>query len=750
MKKTIGILLSILMILNVVIPVYANTAGATLSSNVSVGTETVRKVKRGETITLTVSMQDCNAAFKSLGLTLVYDESVFEYVETDASGNANWTCPITGLFMSAYVAKNKNLATAAMNEINYNGVIFTINLNVKDTAVFGEQTISITPVIKNGQTVIPCSATSATVEVVCNHVYSDEWTSNVDGHYKVCTISGCTSKTNEARHEWTHACDTDCNVCGFTREIEHPYDTTKWVTDGTNHWLVCATEGCNETANLAKHTGGTADCKNKAVCDICKESYGELGGHTLTYHVGQSADHSNTGVAEHWICDICHKYFNNAAGTNQIEQEDTVINKIPHSYNAEWSHDTTQHWKECGCGNKAELGDHVYDNACDITCICGYTRTITHSWNAEYLYNEDGHWIECSVCGEKKGTVETHTGGTATCKKLKKCDVCKRDYGKYAEHDYTSKVVDEKYLKTDATCKDFAVYYKSCSVCGEAGTATFNGTVKADHKFDNDCDTTCNAGCGYTRSISHQWKETYSTDENKHWYECENCGEKKDEGNHSGGVASCKDKAVCVVCNKAYGELAPHDMKETVDATYLKAEANCVAKALYYKSCSVCGAASTETFKIGELDSTKHTGETEIKDAVKETCTVDGYSGDIYCKDCGMKIEEGDNIAAGHDYGTTYKTDAEKHWKECSCGDTIEKATHTFTEWTVIKEASTTEKGSKERNCSVCGYQEIEEISMKKENSPQTGDGRMLCFWLALMIVSFTGVVEIVFKKKRL
>ena len=119
MKKKIGILLSILMVLNIVIPVYANTSQATLSSNVSIGTETVNTVKRGDTITLTVSMQDCDASFKSLGLTLAYDESVFEFVETDVSGNANWTCPINGLFMSAYVAKNKNLE---LEKIDYHHI----------------------------------------------------------------------------------------------------------------------------------------------------------------------------------------------------------------------------------------------------------------------------------------------------------------------------------------------------------------------------------------------------------------------------------------------------------------------------------------------------------------------------------------------------------------------------------------------------------------------------------------------------
>lgn len=624
MKKAFGILLSILMVLNVVIPVNANTTEAILSSNISVGTEVVSEVKRGDTLTLTVSMSDCDVAFKSLGLTLAYDESVFEYVETDVNGNANWSCPITGLFMSAYVAKNKNLATAAMNEIKYNGVIFTINLTIKDTATFGKQEISITPVIKNGQTLIPCLSTTSTVEVVCNHTYSDEWTSNENGHYKTCTIKGCTSKTKEQEHDWAHACDTECSVCGFTREISHQHDTTKWETDGTNHWHACTTQGCNQTTDLAKHTGGTADCKNKAVCEVCNKPYGKFGGHTLTHHVGEPADHNNTGVTEHWTCDVCGKYFSDEAGTTEIEHKDTITNKVPHDFDTEWSHDTKDHWKECDCGDKIEVAAHSFDNDCDTTCICGYTRTITHSWKA-----------------------------------------------------------------------------------------------------------------------------TYSSNKTEHWYECDVCGEKKEVGGHTGGTATCTEKAICEVCDKEYGELAQHHYIENVEDKYMQTEATCVAKALYCKSCSVCGVANTETFEVGEIDALNHTGDTEIRDAIKATCTTNGYSGDTYCKSCGVKVKDGEVVLAGHDYGTTYATDKDNHWKECACGDVIEKEAHSMGEWRVCKEAIKTQQGSKERSCSVCGYRETEDIPALKTDSPKTGDYNNAYIWIVLFACSCMSISLVLTKKKR-
>ena len=47
------------------------------------------------------------------------------------------------------------------------------------------------------------------------------------------------------------------------------------------------------------------------------------------------------------------------------------------------------------------------------------------------------------------------------------------------------------------------------------------------------------------------------------------------------------------------------------------------------------------------------------------------------------------------------------------CGEVVieERVVHKFGEWTVIKEASKTEKGQRERVCSECGYKETEDIA---------------------------------------
>ena len=62
-----------------------------------------------------------------------------------------------------------------------------------------------------------------------------------------------------------------------------------------------------------------------------------------------------------------------------------------------------------------------------------------------------------------------------------------------------------------------------------------------------------------------------------------------------------------------------------------------------------------------------------------------------------------------HNYGG-WVHDSVNHWQECTCGDKTDMAEHSFGEWTVTKEASTTEPGSKTRSCSVCGFEETLEI----------------------------------------
>ena len=114
---------------------------------------------------------------------------------------------------------------------------------------------------------------------------------------------------------------------------------------------------------------------------------------------------------------------------------------------------------------------------------------------------------------------------------------------------------------------------------------------------------------------------------------------------HTGGTATCTDKAVCSVCGMEYGELTPHvfDQKVTTEK-YLASEATCTQKATYYYSC-VCGEKGTETFEHGEL--AEHTA-VEIP-AVEATCTQSGMTAGSKCSVCGEILVAPEEIASlGH------------------------------------------------------------------------------------------------------
>ena len=114
---------------------------------------------------------------------------------------------------------------------------------------------------------------------------------------------------------------------------------------------------------------------------------------------------------------------------------------------------------------------------------------------------------------------------------------------------------------------------------------------------------------------------------------------------HTGGTATCTDKAVCSVCGMEYGELAPHVFDQKVaTAEYLASEATCTQKATYYYSC-VCGEKGTETFEYGEL--AEHTA-VEIP-AVEATCTQSGMTAGSKCSVCGEILVAPEEIAPlGH------------------------------------------------------------------------------------------------------
>lgn len=102
-----------------------------------------------------------------------------------------------------------------------------------------------------------------------------------------------------------------------------------WTSNGNGtHSRHCT---CNavETQNCS---GGKATCKDKAICEICGDSYGspEPNNHTDLKHIdAKAATAAEEGNIEYWHCGDCNKYFSDAAAKTEITRADTVTAKLP-------------------------------------------------------------------------------------------------------------------------------------------------------------------------------------------------------------------------------------------------------------------------------------------------------------------------------------------------------------------------------------------------------------------------------------
>ena len=343
------------------------------------------------------------------------------------------------------------------------------------------------------------------------------------------------------------------------------------------------------------------------------------------------------------------------------------------------------------------------------SCSCGEistTETFTaagtqlgHAWASDWSKDTDNHWKECSRCHEKKDEA-AHDYGSDNI-----CDTC--GYDKTVPHTHNLTLVPAK--APTCTEKGNTAYY-TCDGCDkwfEDATGASEITNKTSVIL---------AATGHSAS---DWK----SDNTDHWKECTVVG--------------------CGVIIE--GSKAAHTAGEWIIDT----PATATTSGSKHKECTVCGyTMATETIPAtggGEhthsygsewkndadnhwhecscgdkKDTAVHTAGEWIIDT-PATATTDG-SKHKECTVCSYTMATETIPATGggehtHSYGSEWKSDADKHWHECSCGDKKDTAAHTAGEWIIDTPATATTSGTKHKKCTVCGY------TMTIETIPATGGG---------------------------
>ena len=97
------------------------------------------------------------------------------------------------------------------------------------------------------------------------HSFAEDWASDENSHWHAC--SECEERDSASGHTFENDCDTDCNVCGYTRETEHIY-AEAWTNDSEKHWHECT--GCGLKAEEAAHIPGPDATYNAPqTCTVC-------------------------------------------------------------------------------------------------------------------------------------------------------------------------------------------------------------------------------------------------------------------------------------------------------------------------------------------------------------------------------------------------------------------------------------------------------------------------------------------------
>ena len=397
------------------------------------------------------------------------------------------------------------------------------------------------------------------------HTWENGWCTEC--YYNCRHIGGTATCTEEAI----------CENCGERYGNAKGHTFGGWIKDATGHWHACA--DCGEKADEAAHTPGDAATETAPqLCTVCHYEIMPATGHTHSFDCENPDEIYLKSAA---TCRAKAVYYYSCSCGVSGEETFTSGETLPHHYSDGWFANGEKHWRACtACGQRSEEAAHEDtdgNHGCDI---CQLTISMCNDANNDHMCDICGkmlsmcryatdwssdaytHWHACVVCGRKADeaahadTDKDHNCDTcgkilsecADVNKDHKCDLCGKTLSECTDNNKDHKC--DLCGKTLSECADVNKDHK-CDVCGKQLTVHTGGTATCTEK------ATCSI-CGqeYGELAAHNYKTEWSTDETNHWHECSVCGDKKDVAAHiPGAEATETTPQTCTVCDYVIREV---------------------------------------------------------------------------------------------------------------------------------------------------------------------------------------------------
>ena len=534
-----------------------------------------------------------------------------------------------------------------------------------------------------------CDKTKTEAIEALGHTYSEEWTVDKEAtceeagsksHH--CTRPGCDSKSEVTEitalgHEWGEGTETKAPTC--TEAGEKTYTCTRCDKTKTEaiealghayseEWTVDKEATCEEAGSKSHHcTRPGCDSKSEVtVIEALGHEWGE-GKETKAPTCTEAGEKTYT-------CTRC-----DATKTEAIEA-------LGHAYSEEWTVD-----KEATCEEAGSKSHHCTRLGCDSKTDVTVIEALVHEWGE----GKETKAPTCTEAGEK----------TYTCTR---CNKTKTEAIEALGHAYS----DEWTVDKEATCE-------------EAGSKSHHCTRPG---CDSKTDVTVIEALGHEWSEGTETKAPTCTEVGEKTYTCTRCNATKTEAIEAIGHAYSEEWTVDkeATCEEA-GSKSHHCTRLGCDSksevTEIEALGHEWGEGKETKS-PTCTEAGEKTYTCTRCNATKKEAIEALGHAYSDEWTVDR---EATCEEAGSKshhctrpgCDSKSDVtiieALGHEWSEGKETKAptcteagEKTYTctRCSATKTEEVAAlgHDYSdEWTVDKEATTTETGSKSHHCKVCG-----------------------------------------------